>query len=240
MEAVMAIPGDNPIRRSDEDVLGRSEVANRFAAQVLSLDVSEGAVAGVLGPWGHGKTSFVNLAREALTAAEIAVLDFNPWMFSGTEQLVESFFTELAAQLRPKPGFAEIAADLASYGDAFSGLGWVPVAGPWIERIRGGAKALSKLLESRREGVHSRREALTKELARLSKPLVVVLDDIDRLTTQEIRDIFRLVGSRRASPTSSTCSRLTASASKPRSPSKESRVGHTSKRSCRSPLSSHH
>jgi predicted KAP-like P-loop ATPase len=81
------ITADNPIRRPEDDALGRTNAARSFAAQVLSLDVTEGVVVGVLGPWGSGKTSFVNLTRAYLESARVAVLDFNPWMFSGAEQL---------------------------------------------------------------------------------------------------------------------------------------------------------
>ena len=91
----VSVTGDNPIRMPEDDALGRAKVARSFAAQVLSLDVSEGVVVGVLGPWGSGKTSFVNLARVHLEEAGISILDFNPWMFSGAEQLVEAFFVEI-------------------------------------------------------------------------------------------------------------------------------------------------
>src|SRR6266699_5117483 len=103
-----SVIGDNPIRTPEDDVLGRTKNARSFAMQVLSLDVSEGVVVGVLGPWGSGKTSFVNLARVYLEEAGIPILDFNPWMFSGAEQLVESFFVELSAQLQLRPGLADV------------------------------------------------------------------------------------------------------------------------------------
>jgi predicted KAP-like P-loop ATPase len=159
----------------------------------MALDASEGLVVGVLGPWGSGKTSFLNLAREDFESAEAKVLDFNPWIFSGTEQLVETFFTELSAQLRLKAGLSEIAERMADYGEAFGGLGWLPIAGSWIERGRGGAKLLKKVMERRREDSMGRREKVTAALSDLKSPIVVVLDDIDRLTTDEIRDIFKLV-----------------------------------------------
>lgn len=188
----MSVPADNPIQDARDDSLGREVGAKVFAGQVLALDVSEGVVVGVLGAWGSGKSSFVNLARDEFAAAA-DVLDFNPWMFSGAEQLVESFFTELAAQLKLRPGLAEIGDDLADYGEAFAGLGWVPLAGPWIERGRGSAKLLAKLLSRKREGTGGRRKKLSAALAGLERPIVVVLDDIDRLSTGEIRDVFRLV-----------------------------------------------
>ena len=89
------IAADTPIRHPEEDVLGRAKLASSFSEQLLSFDLTEGMVVGVLGPWGSGKTSFINLARNRLESAGVAILDFNPWMFSGTEQIVASFFVEL-------------------------------------------------------------------------------------------------------------------------------------------------
>jgi hypothetical protein len=150
-------------------------------------------VVGVLGPWGSGKTSFINLARSAFESSAVPVLDFNPWMFSGAEQLVQSFFSELSAQLKLKPGLAEVGKGLEEYGDIFSNLTWVPVIGPWIERGQDLAKLVGGVLQRKKEGVAGQRAKVDKALRQLGQPIVVVLDDIDRLNTSEIRDIFRLV-----------------------------------------------
>lgn len=189
----MAVASDNPIRSADEDALGRAAVAASFVRQVLTIDASAGMVVGVLGSWGSGKTSFVNLARDDLAAADVPVLDFNPWMFSGAEQLVDSFFIELAAQLKLRPDLAQVGRDFSDYGEAFSGLTWLPVVGPWIDRGRGATKLLSRLLQRRQEGVGGRRAKIDEALSDLAKPILVVLDDIDRLSTTEIRDVFKLV-----------------------------------------------
>src|ERR1700726_3678707 len=79
------ISSDDPIASSEEDALGRTRAARSFAEHVLSLDASKGVVVGVLGPWGSGKTSFVNLARHHLEGTGVPILDFNPWMFSGAQ-----------------------------------------------------------------------------------------------------------------------------------------------------------
>ena len=122
----LSVPADNPIKKPEDDALRRSKAARYFAEQVRWLDVTEGAVVGVLGAWGSGKTSFVNLARSHWNELGITVLDFNPWMFSGAEQLVELFFVELSAQLKLRPGLEKVGKDLEKYGHAFSGLSWVP------------------------------------------------------------------------------------------------------------------
>ena len=189
----MSIIGDNPIRAQEEDALGRFDLARSFAQQVLALDTANGAVVGVLGPWGSGKTSFVNLARDEFTSVGVPILDFNPWMFSGAEQLVESFFVELAAQLKLLPELAEVGKGLEDYGEAFSGMGWLPLVGPWMERASGAAKILGKVLQNRKQGIGGRRGTVDKALAEIEMPIVVILDDIDRLSTSEIRDVFKLV-----------------------------------------------
>lgn len=187
------VRGDNPIRRVEEDTLGRCAVARSFARQVLTLDATEGVVVGVLGPWGSGKTSFVNLARDEFEKADVPILDFNPWMFSGAEQLVDSFFSELAAQLKVRPGLAWVGRDLEEYAEALSGMVWLPVVGPWVERVRGATRIVGTILQRRKEGIGERRRKLEKALATLRKPIAVVLDDIDRLSANEIRDVFKLV-----------------------------------------------
>lgn len=189
----MKIAGDNPIRIAGDDLLGRSKVAESFSQQVLSLDTSEGVVVGVLGAWGSGKTSFINLARPEFEKAGVTILDFNPWMFSGAEQLVERFFTELAAQLKIRPGFTQIAKSVAEYGDVFSSLTWLPVLGTWMEPVKGVSKVVGKILDQRQEGVGQRRAKLEKALNKIEHPIIVILDDIDRLSSSEIRDVFKLV-----------------------------------------------
>lgn len=188
-----SVTADNPITKPEDDALGRTKPARSFAKQVLALDSTEGVVVGILGPWGSGKTSFVNLARGHLREAGVPVLEFNPWMFSGADQLVQAFFVELSAQLKLRPDLAEIGKLVEDYGETFSGLGWLPLVGPWIERGRAASKVLARILQSRKEGIRARQSKVRDALSKLSNPIVVILDDIDRLTTPEIRDVFKLV-----------------------------------------------
>ncbi len=197
----MPISGDNPIENVSEDLIGRQSAALAIAEEIRTVDASKGCVIGIMGPWGSGKTSLVNLVQHELAKdPALPVLDFNPWMFSGAEQLVDSFFRELAAQLKVKKGRLEgIASQVEAYGDLLSPigdaltiLGVLPFGG-MIGRARNAAGALRNLQERRKRSVTEQRKLLSDKLAELDRPIVVVLDDIDRLLTSEIRDIFRLV-----------------------------------------------
>ena len=133
------------------------------------------------------------LVRSHLEAKGIEVLDFNPWMFSGTSQLIERFFFELASQMRLRRDIAEVGKELEQYGEVLAGLGWIPVLGPWLERARVVLRFGSRIAPRKNGGVTHVRDKVVRELAKLEKPIVVALDDIDRLTGEEIRSIFKLV-----------------------------------------------
>ena len=63
------IETDSPIKKSDEDRLGRAEYAKSIAKLLLSLKskkLEHGIVLGLYGEWGSGKTSFINLVKEQL------------------------------------------------------------------------------------------------------------------------------------------------------------------------------
>lgn len=196
----MRAPSDNPIKKPEEDLLLRTGVANNLVSEIRDLDASEGFVMAVMGPWGSGKTSLINLVRLGLDdEPKILHIDFNPWMFSGTEQLVSIFFTELAVQLKIKDGkkFAKIAGEIEAYGELLNpllnSLALIPFVGGWFERLSKAAGAFRKFAERKKKSVTAQRAELAKNLAELEQPIVVVIDDIDRLQTNEIRDIFKLV-----------------------------------------------
>ena len=187
---------DNPINMASEDRLGRNETARSFVRQVLEMDVSQGLTVGVFGPWGSGKTSFINLAKEDFKAKDITVVDFNPWMFSNPEQLVTRFFMELSGSLQRNEGWEAVGKVFRDYGGAVVGaVNLVSIAFAGIPALGQVLGSLVEQLEksANAKGVNELREDVEKALTECDRPLVVVLDDVDRLSFPEIRDVFKLV-----------------------------------------------
>ena len=190
------VPSDNPIRGPEEDRLGRMESARSFAQQVLELDASEGVAVGIFGPWGSGKTSFINLARQEFKCKQVPILDFNPWIFSGMEQLVERFFAELSAEMGETSGLEEVSQTVRKYGGAISGVTSVVSGLLGMSWIGGIVKALPKVVSDvfgQPESASQLRKKIEDALRNRGKPVVVVLDDVDRLSVSEILDVFKLV-----------------------------------------------
>src|SRR5438046_2423865 len=84
---------DAPLTDPAQDRLGRSAFSEVLAKSILRLDAQEGFVFALNGPWGAGKTTVINFALKALEreagSSEIVVVRFNPWWFSGQEQLLQ-------------------------------------------------------------------------------------------------------------------------------------------------------
>ena len=114
----MNFDADRPIETGDEDRLQRQPFAESIARQILSIPAERGFTVAVSGEWGTGKTSVVNLVTEILENERSApvIFRFNPWLFSGTRELVRRFFRELGAQigLRDHSGLKEVGEALLS------------------------------------------------------------------------------------------------------------------------------
>lgn len=155
-------------------------------------------VVGILGAWGHGKSSFINLMKEQFEdEPPLAVVEFNPWMFSGADQLVNFFFKEIGAQLnvRDSSRFGKVADWLGQYAGVLEPIGaFIPVpGGSFFGRVLGSLVAGTAKVTNSTKTATKLRQEITAALATLDRPVVVVIDDIDRLTTPEIREIFKLV-----------------------------------------------
>ena len=187
-EAPLIDGADAPIRSLSEDRLGRRSFGQALAAEVMAAPAARGFVMGLTGPWGSGKTSVLNMTVDAI-GDQAVVVQFNPWMFSGTEALVSSFFAEIGKQLaRKEAKLKDVAGKLAAYGRLLSPLAAVVGAGT---AVQGAASILEGL--SAAPSVFEQHQELRTLLEGLDKRLVVVVDDVDRLRPNEVLDIVRLV-----------------------------------------------
>lgn len=185
---------DNPILTASEDLLQRSKFVERIVREIDMIDASQGHVLAVTGQWGSGKTSVLNLVKDCLQNKEMLVVDYNPWLLSGTEALVAGLFGEINAQLKQRgKQYRSIATKMLRYSELVAPFAAIPVAGSWSAGLLAMASFARKFRELRSVSVAAQKEQVTKALGSLDHPIVVIIDDIDRLDRSEIREIFKLV-----------------------------------------------
>ena len=187
----MELISDNPIKDSSNDLLDRASSAEAFAKHIFSFDYKKGLVVGLCGEWGNGKTSYINLMRPELEKNSF-VLDFNPWMFSDAHNLVALFFTEISAQLRDYEDDNELINSLSSFGELLSNLKPIPFVGNYFS-VLGGCLGFFSKKKKEKNSLKNQRDKLIKVLKEISKPITVILDDIDRLSSDELQSILKLV-----------------------------------------------
>lgn len=188
-----AVRGDQPVD-SSADFLGRAAIAGEWARLIASSEPRDGLVVAVNGRWGSGKTSMLNMLRETLHGLGVVTVDFNPWMFSGTGDLVGSYFTEMASQINVRAGVSQVIGQaLKKYAQVLTPMKAIPIAGDALSAIGSSMTAAGNLVTGNPPSVIEQRNALVNSLNELAAPIVVLIDDIDRLTDTEISDIMRLV-----------------------------------------------
>ena len=188
---VPSTPVDNPIQDPSQDLLGRVPFAASFARYVCSLDASEGVVVGVHGPWGSGKTSFLNLAKSAFQELGVDVLEFNPWYFSETGDLLNRFFGDLSSKMYRVKHLRKLAQNIAQYSQSIA----KPIASisghPWLSVL---LSTLSHVLKywGKPKTLEDIRDKIVNDLSD-KQPLIIMIDDVDRLTRTEMLAVFKLV-----------------------------------------------
>ncbi len=170
-----------------------------------SVPDGQSLVFSLVGAWGAGKTSVLHMAEERLREQGVEVVWFNPWLFSGTEQIASQFMRELGLQLGSKDrNLGRIGELVESYGKVlevggavFSGA--LKAFGPIGAMIAGAAEAGvtssvgGALKTAERESIRDTRARVEKALREAGRRIVVFVDDIDRLDGDEIRLVFKMV-----------------------------------------------
>jgi hypothetical protein len=183
---------DQAVSSGDEDTLGRLPYARRAAELIYTTHSFESsAVFGLSGPWGSGKTSLVNMIVEELVKAhpKWAVARFTPWATSDVSGLLGEFYASLADVLPKKKGQQVRRALAVTASVAAPAANLIPIAGGVAaEGVRAAGVALATS--------PSWQVAFSKasnELKELRKPILVVVDDIDRLHVDELMALLKVV-----------------------------------------------
>jgi predicted KAP-like P-loop ATPase len=239
------ISADRPIESHDQDRLGRTRFASQLATAISKWQENDSLVIALYGEWGIGKSSIKNLVLEELRAAAgndaPDIVEFNPWQWTGHEDLSAAFFREVLTRLRGRKSSKsaqQVAKRIRQYV-AYLGLmkvfldgpkgvvalilavfGALAVAPPFFLTqartvtfmIALGAVALvlaaligwgQELLEKLASwldligpgagSLEERKKGVVAALQRYRKTVLVVIDDVDRLTPTEIQAVFQLI-----------------------------------------------
>ena len=204
---LMKLSDDKPLTCSEHDKLRFGRTADRLAAVFLENSLNQGFVVGVEGAWGSGKSSLVNLALKKLECQKGGphVVRFAPWLIGSRKELLAQLFVELEPViLRATPEckkekteellkkYARLAAKGGEkLAKIFANFESTRVVANTAEKVlREVAKVAEEYSEQSIGDINGR---LRENLKSVTRPILVFVDDLDRLDPGDVIEVFRLV-----------------------------------------------
>ncbi len=197
------LSADEPIKKSEDDILNRRSFAESLAKTIVQNSFSSSFSIGLYGKWGSGKTSIVNMMLEAVKEDEpnTIIVRFNPWLCSDPKQLISQFLKQLSAAIKQKTSAFEKVCKLIDQYALIFDVGSVlaethPVASGLASIVpKLLAMMASHRLQKMNGDLQERKSRIADELNKKGIKIIVSIDDIDRLSEDEIIAVFQLVRS---------------------------------------------
>jgi hypothetical protein len=173
-ERWQASPSDDPIGDWSQDLVGRTAVVELLAHHAFRLRTPIVALKGGLG---DGKTSVLNLLRKAVEGQAI-VVSFSAWLPGSVSSLASDLLEDIAKECDKHVRIPQLRKQALAYARMLSG------SVPYL----GGLKEILKS-QSQREELRDLREAFS----RVPKPILVLLDEIDRMQKDELLVLLKIL-----------------------------------------------
>ena len=197
----LAIDADKPLPVGEaikNDKLDRLHFARSVVKSLESIDSLNGFAVSVEGAWGSGKTSTLAMVEELLSqdGGKAIVVHFNPWLIGDRDALLRQFLDTVATTVSETSLVTiggKIAKAFKNYNALFDAAKYIPGLEPWITITQSIASSVGKVAESRHGNLEYQKKEVEKVLRELEIPIIVFIDDIDRLFPQEVYEMIRII-----------------------------------------------
>lgn len=173
---------DHPLTEEEEALSGWTSQAQTLTQKLLATDTTHAAFSlGIVASWGEGKSSFMGIMQRCLRLVdrEVIVMHFNPWLYDKEAQLTKVFFEELRRTLAPYS--SKLSKSIDNYADLL-----LAVDSSWL-------KLAHELLRLSQRSTTEQFDKLSRDIKELGRRVVIFIDDVDRLTREELMELFNLV-----------------------------------------------
>ncbi|WP_454881343.1 KAP family P-loop NTPase fold protein [Sphingobacterium detergens] len=175
---------DLPIDSLEEDTFRRTHFAKELAEQLEKKNSKKSFVIGIVGEYGSGKSSFINLIKTHLDRQKVEIIEFDAWRSKKAENIHLDFFDHLANELSNSSN--NISQLITSYSKKLSRID------SSLDKVFKRIGVLNQLVNNFQSDSdeYGRINEILKES---NKKLIVIIDDLDRLYSNEIIEVLRLV-----------------------------------------------
>ncbi|WP_286911863.1 KAP family P-loop NTPase fold protein [Flavobacterium sp. UBA4197] len=174
---------DKPIQGEEEDSFNRRGLAKDIAKRINNTSNSRSFAIGILGEYGSGKTSFINLIGSQLDVNTTSFMEFNPWSVEGKSNIQEDFFDILSTRLyKIDPKISGLILDYSRK---------LARSESSLARVIKQTGLLTSLFHD--TNYVEDYQVINELLENSGKKIVVAIDDLDRLYNDEILEVLRII-----------------------------------------------
>lgn len=187
---------DQPIKNEKEDILNYSVFAERLSSALLAIPEEGKFVFALCGEWGSGKTSILNLTEKKLPKKNFVIIHFSPWNITNKNILLKEFFSTLKNHLPIEKDKSKIFKLLDKYQDLLiNETRNIPRFGQWISSFFNIIISIFIKQPNNKDSIIEQKKIIIDFLnkKKISKKIIIMMDDLDRLTKEEILLVFRLI-----------------------------------------------
>lgn len=173
---------------SEYDLLGREGLVNAIYSSIKACNRKHVYVIGLIGAWGSGKTTILNILKKRIQETSNDVIwidDFDPWMFGSQEALLHGMFDTILnktgirySTYSRKQTYKRLKETVTNFTE-----------------LSGIASAFLDDYQSDYETVKKMKKKIGLYLNQMDRPIVFVIDNMDRIEADNILFLFKLIGS---------------------------------------------
>jgi energy-coupling factor transporter ATP-binding protein EcfA2 len=179
----LALIEDSPILKESNDIYERTAYAKHVASHITETYPENAFAIGIIGEWGSGKTQFLLRLKDILSDDEnTIVVEFNSWRVGKPEAIIDEFFKTLSSKLKPYNRSVNV--QLKEYSKKILQTG-KEIQYRFIDTLIGGLLPDASIQEQY--------ETLNESIKAIAKRIVILIDDMDRLTGKEVMEVLRII-----------------------------------------------
>lgn len=168
------------IPKAGLDMKVRADYAKKVVRQLLNTEISDEPFAvGITSEWGSGKTSFL-LDMKNEMKGKCYILDFKPWNCQTPDQIINEFFELLRKTI--KDVYSPLQKPILRYAQLLSDVG-----------LPSYVKPIFYFLPKMEPSIENYKTKIKEGLKQIDKPIVVTIDDFDRLAANEMFEVLKLI-----------------------------------------------
>jgi hypothetical protein len=182
------ILNDNPISSFSEDELLYNEIVKKLSSILIRDNHVKSISIGLIGPWGNGKSSVIKLLEGELEKTfafkqkDIISIHFLPYLNHKEDDIINEFFINLSNEISQFDG--KISNYLLDYSSKLTDL----------YNDKNLKKFLDKNIKNHNNSsAQELYNSIDKMLESLNKKIIVFIDDLDRLSENEILQVLKLI-----------------------------------------------